>query len=185
MGRVRHRVDLRGRRRLLAHAEVDRGHTQMQMVLGPIAEAAHPERADQRRAAGTGRPALERRCRHLRQGVDRDRRATSATVPTTAVRVDAAELRCRNRGRGRQPRGHPARPCRVRARRRTDLHRRDRQLRRRRLQRSRGQHQDPARCRGGRRGDDAQAAQPAARGDDRRGRRVGARTTTGPRRWRC
>ena len=47
--------------------------------------------------------------------------------------------------RRRKPRVHPARPRRVRTRRWPDLHRRDRQLGRRRLQRSRGQHQDPAR----------------------------------------
>ena len=50
------------------------------------------------------------------------------------------------RGRGRQPRAHPARPHRVRpGRRGPDQHRRHRQLRRRRHLRPRGQHQDPAR----------------------------------------
>ena len=101
-----------------------------------------------------------------------------------AVRVDGGALRCRDGRRGRQPRVHPARPRRVRPQQRADLHRRDRQLGGCRLQRPRGQHQDPAgRC--DRRGrDDGQAAQPTARRDDRRGRRAGARTTTAPRRWR-
>ena len=48
------------------------------------------------------------------------------------------------RRRGRQPRADPARPHRVRPGRRQAQHRRDRQLRGCRLQRPRGQHQDPA-----------------------------------------
>ena len=63
-----------------------------------------------------------------------------------AVRVDGRELRCTRRRRGRQPRLHPARPDRVRARRRAHQHRRDRQLGRRRLLRPRGQPEDPARA---------------------------------------
>ena len=61
-----------------------------------------------------------------------------------------------------------------------DLHRRHRQLGRCRLQRPRGQHQDPPRrCRRRRRVDD-EAAQRAARVDDRRGRRPRARQQQGP-----
>ncbi len=88
-------------------------------------------------------------------------------------------------GRGRQPRVHPARPRRVRPRRRADLHRRHRQLGGRRLQRPRGEHQDPARrAGGGRRADDRGAQRPAGV-DDRRGRRARARRQLGPdaRRW--
>ena len=63
-------------------------------------------------------------------------------------------------GRRRQPGRHPARPDRVRARRRAHQHRLHRQLGRRRLLRPRGQHQDPARRHRRRRRHDDQAAQP-------------------------
>ena len=53
-------------------------------------------------------------------------------------------------------------------------HRRDRQRRRRQLLRPRGQHQGPARHGRGRGRHDRQAAQRAAGGDDRRGRRARA-----------
>ena len=43
---------------------------------------------------------LERRHRHLRQGVDRDATPTSATGPTTRVRIDATELRAKVVGEG-------------------------------------------------------------------------------------
>ena len=58
------------------------------------------DRADLGGPAGAGRPAVERRHRHLREGVDRDPTPTSATAPTTRVRVDGAELRCRMVGEG-------------------------------------------------------------------------------------
>ena len=64
------------------------------------------------------------------------------------VRVNGARPALPDGRRGRQPRLHPAGPHRVRARRRPDQHRRDRQLGRRRLLRPRGEHQDPARRRG-------------------------------------
>ena len=44
---------------------------------------AHARRGGERDPAGAGRPALERRDRHVREGVDRDRTPTSATAPTT------------------------------------------------------------------------------------------------------
>ena len=84
-----------------------------------------------------------------------------------AVRVDACEVALSHGGRGWEPRLHPAGPRGVRARRRAHLHRRDRQLGRRRLQRSRGQHQDRPRPAGARRRTHLQAAQHAARRDDR------------------
>ena len=74
------------------------------------------------------------------------RTPTPATRPTTPCgRRRRAALP--GRRRGRQPRLHPARADRVRAGRRPDQHRRDRQRRRRQLLRPRGQHQDPARRR--------------------------------------
>ena len=57
---------------------------------------------------------------------------------------------------------------------RRDQHRLHRQLRRRRHLRPRGQHQDPARPGRPRRRPHREAAQPPARGDDRRGGRAGA-----------
>ena len=63
------------------------------------------------------------------------------------LRVNGAELRCRMVGEGGNLGFTPARTDRVRPHRRAHLHRRHRQLCRRRLQRSRGQHQDPARPR--------------------------------------
>jgi glutamate dehydrogenase len=62
-----------------------------------------------------------------------------------AIRVNGGQLRCPGRRRGRQPRLHPAGSHRGRPTRGADQHRRHRQLGRRRHQRPRGQHQDPAR----------------------------------------
>ena len=95
--------------------------------------------------ARPGRPAVERRHRHLRQGVHRGdprRRGRQGQRRRPGRRQRAAR---QGRRRGRQPGPHPARPHRVRPRRREDQHRRDRQLGGRRLLRPRGQHQDPAR----------------------------------------
>jgi glutamate dehydrogenase len=72
------------------------------------------------------------------------------------------------RGRGREPRVHPARADRVRVCRRAHQHRRDRQLCRRRYLRPRGQHQDPPRRDGaGRRAHRATPQRPARRDDER------------------
>ena len=64
-----------------------------------------------------------------------------------AIRVDAADLRCRVVGEGGQPRPHAPRPGGVRGGRRARLRRLHRQLRRRRLLGPRGQPEDPARPR--------------------------------------
>ena len=142
-------------------------------ALGVEADVADAERADPRGAARAGRPALERRHRHVREGERRAaRRGRRPGQRRRPRRRDRAALP--RRRRGRQPRLHAARPGRVRARRRPDQHRRDRQLGRRRLLRPRGEHQDPARRDRRRRRPDRQAAQRAARGDDRRGRRARA-----------
>ena len=96
---------------------------------------------------GAGRPAVERRHRHLRQGRDRvgRRRRRPRQRRGPGERKPGARQGDR---RGRQPRRHIAGPHRVRPRRRPDQHRRDGQLRRRRLLRPRGQHQDPGRLAG-------------------------------------
>ena len=131
----------------------------------------HAARADPRDSPGPGRAVLERRHRHLRQGRLR--------APCRGVRSDQRRSPGRRRAaalpgrrRGRQSRVHPEGPHRVRAERRADQHRFHRQFGRRRLLRPRGQHQDPAQCGGRERRHDREAAQPAARGDDRRGRRA-------------
>ena len=92
------------------------------------------------------RPLLERRHRDVREGEHRvERRCRRPHQRRHPRRCEPAPVR--GVRRGRQPRDHPARPRRVRARRWPDQHRRHRQLRRRRLLRSRGEHQDPAPCR--------------------------------------
>ena len=76
LGRLRHHADLQGRRRVPAHRQVDRAdaagargarHRRRR-------RRADPERADPRDPARAGRPAVERRHRHLREGVGRDQR---------------------------------------------------------------------------------------------------------------
>ena len=101
-----------------------------------------------------------------------ERHAEVGDRANDAVRVDAEELRCRVVGEGGNLGCHAAGADRVRARRRPDLHGRDRQLGRRRLLRPRGQHQDPARHDRRRRRPDREAAQRDPRRDGRRGRRA-------------
>ena len=141
-----------GRRRLPAQREVDRA-----LGAGPRARSAceargaDARRGDPRAAARARRPALERRHRHLREGRRRRPTPRSATRPTTRVRVDGRELRCRVVGEGGNlgftQRGRIEYAIGGRA----HQHRRDRQRRRRQLLRPRGQHQDPARRGGARR----------------------------------
>ncbi len=133
----------------------------------------HPGRADEGDPARAGRPALERRHRHVRQGRGGDPRRGGRQGQRRDPRQRRRAARA-VRGRGRQPRVHPARADRVRARRRPGQHRLHRQLRRRRHLRPRGQHQDPARRRGRRGRPHREAAQQGARRDDRRGRLPGA-----------
>ena len=91
--------------------------------------ADDPRGADEGDPARAGRPALERRHRHLRQGPDRDprggrgqgQRRDPRRRPRAAGQV---------RRRGGQPRADPARPDRVRRAWRPDQHRLHRQLRR-------------------------------------------------------
>ena len=108
-----------------------------------------PQRADAGDPAGPRRPAVERRHRHLRQGLDRDqRRGGRQGQRRDPGRRAPAALPVG--GRGRQPRPDPAgahrvRPARRRRRGRAHQHRLHRQLRRGGHLRPRGQHQDPAR----------------------------------------
>ncbi|MDZ7748425.1 MAG: NAD-glutamate dehydrogenase [Halofilum sp. (in: g-proteobacteria)] len=119
--------------------------------------------------ARPGGSALARRHRHLPQGQLGERGGRRRPRQPPGARQRRRDALPRGR-RGREPRLHPGRARRVRAQRRLHQYRFHRQLRRRRLLRPRGQHQDPAQ-RGRRRGQ-AQpgGSQQAARGHDRRGR---------------
>ena len=132
-------------------------------------------RTDQGRSCRAGRPALERRHRHLRQGDVARPTRMSGTRPTTRS-GSTAQLRAQRGRRGRQPRPDPAGRIEWRRRmRRPHQHRRDRQQGRGGLLRPRGQHQDPAGRGRPRGGLDAERAQRAARRDDRRRRAARAR----------
>ncbi len=138
---------------------------------------AHSGGGDLRDARGACRPAVQRRHRHVRQGVDRvQQRGRRPGERRIARRRRRSPLP--RRRRGREPRPDAARASRVRARRGAREHRRDRQLGGRRHIRPRGQHQDPPRRRGQRRGPDGEAAQRAARRDGRRGRATSCCGTT-------
>ncbi len=173
VGGLRQPAHLRRRRRLGALREVD-----PDLAAGAGRARHHRRPADAQRAAqrhpeGAGRPALQRRHRHLHQGQHRDpRRGRRPRQRRAAHQRPRAALQ--GGGRRRQPGLHPARAHRGRAGRRAHQHRRDRQLGRRRHLRPRGQHQDPARPGHQRRRDDAEAAQHAAAEDDRRRGRAGA-----------
>ena len=136
---------------------------------------ADAQRADPGAPARARRPALERRHRHLREGAAPRRTPTPATRPTTRVRVDARRAALpRWSARAATSASPSAARIEFALAGGQREHRRDRQLRRRGLLGPRGQHQDPARRGGRRRRPDREAAQRAARGDDRRRGRAGA-----------
>ncbi len=124
--------------------------------------------------ARAGRPAVERRHRHLRQGKHRDEHRGRRQGQRWAARRRRRPA-VPGRRRGRQPGVHPARPRRVRPQRRAHQHRRHRQLRRGGHLRPRGEHKDPARPRGRRRPDRHRRTPEAAR----------PRSPTTSRRWCC
>ena len=118
---LRRLADLRGRRRLPARASRrSRSPTPVRAALGHRRRRRDDDagRADEGDPAGAGRPALERRHRHLRQGRERDprrrRRQGQRRDPDRRPRA-AGQVR----RRGRQPRPHHARPDRVRPARRS------------------------------------------------------------------
>ncbi len=129
----------------------------------------HARGADEGDPRGAGRPALQRRHRHLREGEHADARGRGRPRQRRHPRQRCAAA-LQGGGGGRQPRLHAARARRVRAGRRAPVHRRHRQLRRRGLLGPRGQHQDPARDRRRGRRADGKAAQQGARRDDGGGR---------------
>ena len=145
VGRLRPRSAVRGRRRLPARREVARAARARAPAARPRRAARGPERGDPRRPALEGRPAVERRHRHDRQGLDRDRRRRERPLERLDPRERQRAARA-GRRRGRQPRADAPRARRVRRRRRPHQRRLHRQLGRRRLLRPRGQPEDPARA---------------------------------------
>ncbi len=136
---------------------------------GPFAH-----RPDSRHPREPGRTALPRRHRHLCEGQLARAEADVGDKANDQVRVNGRDLRCRVVGEG-QPRPHPGRADRVRTRRRADRYRLDRQFRRRRHLRPRGEHQDPHQHGDRRRRAREWRARAAAGLDDRGGRRPRAR----------
>ncbi len=175
--RLRPVADLAGRRRVRAHRQVDRdlrGGTRGARHRGGRARA---QRADPRDPRGARRPALERRHRHLREGDRRDprrcRRQGQRRAPASTARSCAAASSAKAATSASPSAAGSSTPARAGATAWRDQHRRDRQRRRGQLLRPRGQHQDPARRVDRERRHDREAAQRAARRDDRRGRRGG------------
>ena len=82
--------------------------TRAALGLDAAVAALSPGRADLGDPARAGRPALERRHRHLREG-SHQTDADAGDRSNDAVRIYAPELRARVVGRGRQPRAHPGR----------------------------------------------------------------------------
>jgi glutamate dehydrogenase len=94
LGRLRRREDQPRRRGHPAHRQADRplrGGAQGARRRGA---EPHARRAAERDPEGAGRPVLERRHRHLRQGRGRDPRP-GAGPANDAIRVDGEDLRCR------------------------------------------------------------------------------------------
>ena len=142
--------------------------------LGDAVTALSPGRADEGDPAGArstccgtaaSAPTSRRRPR---------RTPRSATSPTTRSGSTAGSCGPRSSARAATWASPSAAGSSTRWRGGRDLHRLHRQLGRRGLLRPRGQHQDPARRRGGRRRADRGRPRRAAGRDDRRGRRAGA-----------
>ena len=107
----------RGRRGLAAYRQVDPDHAagargaRHRRRRSPRCRPAELMRAILR---GAGRPAVERRHRHLRQGGRRESHADVGDKANDAIRVNGAPGAGQGGRRGRQPRPDPARPDRVR-----------------------------------------------------------------------
>ena len=112
---------------------------------------ATPTEVDARHPVPAGRPAVERRHRHLREGHERAPRRDRRPRQRRGARQRPRPARTRGRRR-RQPRLLAAWPHRIRAARRPHQYRFHRQLRRRQYLRRRGQPEDPAGCHGRRAG---------------------------------
>ena len=68
---------------------------EVKAALAITADHADADRARQRDPEGAGRPPVQRRHRHLRQGHGRNARARSATARTTRCASTGRELRCK------------------------------------------------------------------------------------------
>ena len=146
LGRLRPRADLRGRRRLPAHGQVDPALRRRRARRSGIDdERAAADRRHPRDPARARRPALERRHRHGRQGLDRDRRRRAG--PRLATRSASTRASCApaSWGRAATSASRAARASSTPRGGGRDQRRLHRQLGRRRLLRPRGQPEDPAR----------------------------------------
>ena len=142
LARLQRRPDQQGRRDL---RPLGQGHP----ALARDARPARPAAGQRLRRGGDppdplrqGRPALQRRHRHLREGLQRGRRRRGRPRqrPRARGRQPGAGA---GGGGGRQPGLHPARAAGVLGSRGRHQHRRGRQLGRRGHLGPRGQHQDP------------------------------------------
>ena len=166
--------DQRGRRHLRARRQGSAAQPAGAHAARPRGRGAERRGGGARDPVRAGRPALQRRHRHLRQGVDRGGRRRRRSRERSRPRRRHGGPGPGHRRR-RQPRPDAAGAPRVLAARRQPEHRRHRQLRRRRHVGSRGQHQDPARRAAARRAarEPHRPQRPAAR-DDRQRVRAGA-----------
>ena len=174
VGRLRPRADLRGRRRLAAHARSrSRCRRRRAPRSGSRTSALAPDRPDPRDPARAGRPAVERRHRHGRQGLRRDRRRRAGPLVATRSASTRATCAAGSSARAATSASRSARAS--SSPRGGGLHQRrlHRQLRRRRLLRPRGQPEDPARARGQRAASSTRAERDELlRGGHRRRRRA-------------
>ena len=147
--RLRRQADLRGGGIFERKAKSIKLSPEVQRALRHRQGAGDAGRADPAPAEGGGRPAVLRRHRHLREGQRREPTPRSATAPTTRCASTATELRAKVVGEGANLGVTQRGRIEAALNGGTHQHRRDRQFRRRRHLRPRGQHQDPAE-RGGR-----------------------------------
>ena len=147
LGRLRHGADLRRRRRVGAQREVDPDLAAGARGAGHRGRAADADRAAARDPEGAGRPALQRRHRHLREGRRRNARRRRRSRQRRRAHQRRATCAARWWARAATSASRSAAASRRRSQRRRDQHRRDRQLGRRRHLGPRGEHQDPARAR--------------------------------------
>ena len=97
VGRLRREADLDGRRHpSRAAPSRSRSRRRSRQALAHHGRRADADRARQRDPQGAGRPALQRRHRHLRQGRRARRTRRSATAPTTRCASTAASCAARS-----------------------------------------------------------------------------------------
>lgn len=149
-GRLRHIAPFHGRRGVPAQRENHCAFAGGARGIGHRGRGTRAERTHPRDLACARGPAIQRRDRHLREIGARNERAGWRSYQRRSARQRSRSAR-ESGGRRRQSRVHAAGPDRVRAKGRPHQYGCNRQFGRRRLLRSRGQHQDHARARSGRR----------------------------------